>query len=151
MSLDPLKATAHIRESYFRYLRTAFPLKNGPLAEQFALALVEPRKFVKGPYLEATPPFRTGATLEDLISEKVLVPEFRKLDDAGLPLKRPLYIHQETAVRKAVKLSRNLILATGTGSGKTECFPAIPGQRKTPYIVGCVCCPVREQPDLLSS
>jgi hypothetical protein len=29
--------------------------------------------------------------------------------------------------------------------------PAIPGQRKTPYIVGCVCCPVREQPDLLSS
>src|SRR2546422_1100134 len=108
MSLDPLKATDHIRESYFRYLKTALPLKDTYLAEQFALALEEPKKFVKGPYLEATPPFRPGAGLEELISEKVLLPEFRKLDGVGLPLNRPLYVHQETAVRKAVKLRRNL-------------------------------------------
>jgi WD40 repeat protein len=34
---------------------------------------------------------------------------------------------------------------------KASRITTIPGQRKTPYIVGCVCCPVREQPDLLSS
>lgn len=122
MSLDPLRTTAHIRESYCRYLKTAFPLKDGFLAAQFARALDEPKKFVKGPYLEATPPFRTGATLEDLISEGILDSEFRTLDSTSLPLERALYVHQETAIRKAVKLGRNLILATGTGSGKTECF-----------------------------
>ncbi len=35
---------------------------------------------------------------------------------------RPLYAHQEAAIRKAVGARRNLVIATGTGSGKTECF-----------------------------
>ena len=37
------------------------------------------------------------------------------------PTERPLYLHQERAVRKA-RAGRNLVIATGTGSGKTECY-----------------------------
>ena len=37
------------------------------------------------------------------------------------PTERPLYRHQEEAIQKAVS-RRNLIVATGTGSGKTECY-----------------------------
>jgi hypothetical protein len=37
------------------------------------------------------------------------------------PLDRTLYIHQETAIKKVVE-GKNIIVATGTGSGKTECF-----------------------------
>nr|WP_242687096.1 MULTISPECIES: DEAD/DEAH box helicase [unclassified Actinopolyspora] len=38
-----------------------------------------------------------------------------------LPANRPLHRHQEIAVRKA-RAGRNLVVATGTGSGKTESF-----------------------------
>jgi len=37
-------------------------------------------------------------------------------------LNRPLYTHQEKALRKAITSKRNLVVATGTGSGKTETF-----------------------------
>jgi len=44
-----------------------------------------------------------------------------QLDPEVLPVTRPLYAHQEEALRKAAR-KRNLVIATGTGSGKTECY-----------------------------
>ena len=38
------------------------------------------------------------------------------------PIERALYHHQDQAIRKAVVSGRNLVVATGTGSGKTETF-----------------------------
>lgn len=57
-----------------------------------------------------------------LIEQGVLSPEFRKLCTPELPLDRNLYMHQEIAIRKLVEDKRNIIVATGTGSGKTETF-----------------------------
>lgn len=37
----------------------------------------------------------------------------------AIKLSRPLYAHQEEAIRK-VKDERNIVIATGTGSGKTR-------------------------------
>src|SRR5262249_5146557 len=36
--------------------------------------------------------------------------------------RRPLYAHQWQSFEKIVRQSRNLIIATSTGSGKTECY-----------------------------
>ena len=47
---------------------------------------------------------------------------FRSFRTDALPLERPLYQHQERAIRKAILHSRNIVVATGTGSGKTEAF-----------------------------
>ena len=71
--------------------------------------------------MEATPPYQPGATLDALIREGVLNPAFRKLDSDALPLTRPLHTHQEQAIRK-VGAGRNVVVASGTGSGKTESF-----------------------------
>ncbi len=38
-----------------------------------------------------------------------------------LPVNRPLYLHQEKAVEKIVA-GKNVVVSTGTGSGKTNCF-----------------------------
>jgi hypothetical protein len=121
MGLDPIHATNHLRESYLRYLATAFPLKDTPLAEQFRALLSEPERLLKGPYLEATPPFRTGASISDLIRGGVLSHHFERLDGAHLPVSRPRYVHQVDAIRNLVA-GRNVAIATGTGSGKTEAF-----------------------------
>ena len=121
MSLNPLKATQSISQRYMRYLKTTFQISDPDLAALFK-ATIDEHTFVKGPILEATPPFRKGCTLRHLIDEGILSPRFEYLNQDLLPLDRPLYLHQEKAIRRAVGEGRNLVVATGTGSGKTEIF-----------------------------
>jgi ATP-dependent helicase YprA (DUF1998 family) len=56
------------------------------------------------------------------MEDGILHPGFRELCSEALPLDRPLYVHQEQAIVKVVRDGRNLVVATGTGSGKTEAF-----------------------------
>ena len=121
MHLNPLRATVRIREAYLRYLSTAFPLRQADLIEQFAQEIARPGRFFKGPYLEATPPFCSGLSLSELVDTGILHTAFRRLRAEMLPLSRPLHAHQEEAIRK-VRAGRNVVVATGTGSGKTEAF-----------------------------
>lgn len=120
--LHPLQTTDLIRASYLRYLKTIYPFQDADLREQFWHALEQPDMVVKGPLLEASPPFQTGRSLAQLLAASILHPSFRELDSPALPLERPLYLHQDQAIEKIVKGDRNLIVATGTGSGKTETF-----------------------------
>ncbi len=121
MSLNPLKTTQSISQRYMRYLQTTFQINEPDLAALFK-ATIEEHEFVKGPILEATPPFKKGCTIRQLIDEGILSPRFESLNQNLLPLDRPLYLHQERAIRRAVGEERNLVVATGTGSGKTEIF-----------------------------
>lgn len=120
-SIDPVDASESIVHTYRRYLMSLLPLQDEVLVSRLEKAVSEPGAIAKGPLLEATPPFRSGSSLRELVDDGVLSPEFRRLFSDALPADRPLYLHQETAIRKAVN-GRNLIIATGTGSGKTESF-----------------------------
>lgn len=126
--LDPLRASSRIRDEYRRYLLSTFPLGRGDLRREFEARLGGDFELTKGPFLEASPPFMAGASVRDLMREGVLSDGFERLAKS-FPIDRPLYAHQETAVRKAVSHRRNLLISTGTGSGKTECFllPIIDG------------------------
>ena len=75
----------------------------------------------KGPLLELTPPYALGATPRDLINDGTLHPAFEQLDSKLIPIDRSLYVHQKVAIRKLVS-GRNIVVSTGTGSGKTESF-----------------------------
>ncbi|GAB4587653.1 DEAD/DEAH box helicase [Nocardia sp. IFM 10818] len=118
--LDPLAAGADIEAGYKRYLKTLLAPRDPGLAAAFDRAVDETTLLTKGPLLELTPPYAPGMSLRQLISEGVLHPGFADLGGT-VNLDRPLYRHQETAVRKAVA-GRNLVVSTGTGSGKTESF-----------------------------
>jgi len=104
-----------------RYLRSLLPVRDAAIAAALAERIADSPLLTKGPILEATPPYRTGASLRELIADGVLDPAFARLGGPTLPLDRPLYLHQEQAIRKAAA-GRNLVVASGTGSGKTECF-----------------------------
>jgi ATP-dependent helicase YprA (DUF1998 family) len=117
--LDPIAISAAINDSYRRYLRSTFAPQRPELAAEFDQALASFR-LANGPYLQASPPYETGVSLQRLVDEGVLSSGFSRLSDV-FPASRGLYAHQEEAIRKAVA-GRNLIVATGTGSGKTECF-----------------------------
>ncbi|MBO6042203.1 DEAD/DEAH box helicase [bacterium] len=63
--------------------------------------------------------FQTTKTLNELIKEGIIHKDFAKLGD--IQLDRKLYSHQEKAIR-LINQKHNLIITTGTASGKTESF-----------------------------
>lgn len=120
--LNPLDATTRISENYCRYLLSTFRPRSAKWQREFGRGLTDDFRLSKGPYLEAAAPFEQGASVGDLIGESLLAPGMARLRDGGFPTDRALYFHQENAIRRAVGARRNLVVATGTGSGKTEAF-----------------------------
>lgn len=122
MPIDPLKLSTHIRDTYLRYLVSSFRIKNHKLRELFEKSVQE-FEFTKGPLLEATPPFQQGCSLHDLVEEGLLTAKVEKIMSVALPYLREghLYKHQEKALRQILR-GRNVVIASGTNSGKTECF-----------------------------
>jgi len=117
--MNAVKLAQEIEERYRRYLETTFYLKDPELRKSFQESLRFGR-LTKGPFLEATPIFKRGATPRDLFTDLLdLQPERGFL--AALQGERPLYRHQEEAIRSVIN-DRNIVVATGTGTGKTEAF-----------------------------
>lgn len=120
MGLNPISTTEKIKKDYTDYLSSMFYFQDGELVTQAKKILCEEGKFIKGPFIEITQPFITGKSIRSLMEEETLSEEFHYLDKS-FPVDRNLYVHQEQAIKKVVE-GRNIIVATGTGSGKTECF-----------------------------
>ena len=126
---NPAKAADEIKKEYIGYISTTFHFRNQNLQKKL---LEELDKTVSnGPFLEIKDSFRSGKSIEELIENGTLSTLFRNLEinkkyPPKLPVSRPLYLHQEKAVEKIVA-GNNVVVSTGTGSGKTNCFviPAI--------------------------
>jgi len=117
--MNPIALTHKVEETYRRYLRTTFYFKDPILRTSFEDALASGR-LTKGPYLEATPVFKRGATPHKTFADLLGVePEQGFLK--ALQSDRPLYVHQEESIRRVAN-GHNVVVATGTGSGKTESF-----------------------------
>ncbi|WP_376793269.1 DEAD/DEAH box helicase [Thermoflexus sp.] len=117
--MDLIELSGQVEERYRRYLKTTFYFKDPELRRSFEQALDEGR-LSKGPYLEATPVFKRGQPPSALFQSLLgFQPDegFLKAVQGD----RPLYQHQEEAIRKVFE-GRNIVVATGTGSGKTEAF-----------------------------
>ena len=119
--LDPIRAARLIRDSYLRYLKSRYAPADDRLRRDLHDALDNRFRIDRGPFIQASPAYETGHSVDGLIAEGVLHPRMRQIAPAAFPTRRPLHRHQETAIRK-VRSDRNLVIATGTGSGKTECY-----------------------------
>lgn len=122
MGLNPLETSRVIFDRYKNYITTSLKFNDENLNTQLRMTLEEPGKFAKGPIIEATPPYKKGKTLRELVEDKILDQSFSMFKSSSLPLDRPLYLHQEQAINKICGEKRNAAVATGTGSGKTESF-----------------------------
>lgn len=124
--LNPMLVSSNIKESFVDYIATSFDFADKEYREQFRKALLKDGAVAKGPYLDIGGSYETGKSLTELMAEGTACPLFADLEKAPeakkeLKLIRPLYAHQEAALRKS-RAGNNLIVTTGTGSGKTECF-----------------------------
>ena len=109
-----------IRQRYENYLKTSFFFKEPKLRESFRDALKEEGSLLKGPYPEQARNFGSGLNARALARECFPDRESESLHPALID--RPLYAHQERAIRVAHLEDRNVVVATGTASGKTESF-----------------------------
>lgn len=107
-----------IRNRYENYLRTLFYFKDAHLRASFQSALQE-GELVKGTFLEKARNFQRGIAAQGLANE-CFPSEFSGLLPALI--EGTLYAHQERAIRGVYSEQQNVVVATGTASGKTECF-----------------------------
>lgn len=121
-TIDPLQASDRVHAEYRRYLRSTFPLRRRDFREGFAEQIDGEFSLARGPILQASAPYAPGRSVRELVTDGVLSERFLRMRPDRFPIDRPLHLHQETAITKAVSERRNLMVATGTGSGKTECF-----------------------------
>lgn len=122
IEVDPIALQEDLQSRIKRYLLTALPIsRRFPKLRENALAkLGENGALIKGPYLEALPDFPKGKSLKDLVENGILHEAFSEMKLSVYT--RPLHQHQEDAIQKIVIENKNIVVATGTGSGKTECF-----------------------------
>lgn len=115
---NPIERSEYINNRYKEYLRSSFQFESGRLQSLFEKQLDDENLF-KGPYVDLNLPFKRGKNLNELIGEGVVCQTFKKLGDINF--ERPLYSHQEEAIRHICS-GHNAVITTGTGSGKTESF-----------------------------
>ena len=118
MAFNVIEASKKITEKYKRYLKTIFDIDNPEYKSLFIKALDGDEPFAKGPYLDVTDSFEKGSPVSKLIDEGILSKDFSYIENIYV---KTLHWHQEEALRKSLK-NKNLVVSTGTGSGKTESF-----------------------------
>ncbi|WP_027407181.1 DEAD/DEAH box helicase [Anaerovibrio sp. RM50] len=124
---NPIEASENIKDEFVSYVSTRFHIADKDYAVQFEDELNKKDVIAKGPYLDITDSFKTGDNIESLIEAGEMSPLFRQLEasvdegDKEIKLIRKLYLHQQKAIER-INRNKNLVVTTGTGSGKTECF-----------------------------
>jgi hypothetical protein len=118
--LNPIVFSEKVNQQYLRYRLSRLPLKDPRLNAQAHELVGSPDRspFIKGPYISLSPSLMSGSTVKELVDEGIF---HRSLHDKGIAEFTSLYKHQERAAR-AIREGKNLIISTGTGSGKTEAF-----------------------------
>ena len=121
MSFNPIFAAESIKNSYHEYVKSTFYIRDESFRRIFE-DILDQYSFSKGPYIEATGTFKKGESIRNLVREGLLSEEFSKLlTKDKKQYERALFIHQEKAIRNALE-NKNMIITSGTGSGKTECY-----------------------------
>ena len=119
MLFRPSESSKRIVDFYRRYLLTTFSTNQEVYNKQLKELLEKDKAIADGPYISMSDPYKKGMSLKELADEGIVSKEILKIKNFHPD--RKLYLHQEEAVRKANN-GENLIVTTGTGSGKTESF-----------------------------
>ncbi|MET8429730.1 DEAD/DEAH box helicase [Nocardia sp. NPDC004860] len=114
-----------IRESFLRSIEASSPIDDADLAERRRRLLECPGVIAQTPHVEITPSYMYGPHFNELnvpgTVRKVLSELHEFTPSVGI---HPPYLHQTQALERFFSLDKpsDLIVATGTGSGKTETF-----------------------------
>lgn len=109
------------------YIEATYHISTRSLIAQRKILLDKPAVIHQIPYLESTPRYQMGENFASMkgLPQAALEAYLAVSDpDGDLPrlIHDPPYTHQAEAIRGCLINGQNLVIMTGTGSGKTEAF-----------------------------
>ena len=125
---DPFKAHELLCDDYIRYIQTILGFNNIELEKEREKLLREYGLLFQAPRFEPIFPYPSSEkTLSQLCHDLQLPSELGEFIATGgeeglAPIDRPLFKHQAEAFEASVIDKKDVVVTTGTGSGKTECF-----------------------------
>lgn len=120
MNKNQIEQSDFIKMKFSKYLRSTFDIRDSRYNDLYNKRLDElESKLYKGPYLASSLPFEQSSSINELINKGEFEKDFLRV--GALDFDRPCYAHQINAFKR-VASGHNIVVTTGTGSGKTECF-----------------------------
>jgi len=119
--LDPVafKRTLATRLRDFTLSAASISPVHAPRLASAVENLIARHPFVSGPYVESLPDFEKGESIAELVASGGLCEAWKAMKEKAPALyERKLHLHQRAAIGR----DENYLVATGTGSGKTEAF-----------------------------
>ena len=119
--LNPLHFQQELNDSLARFITSAAAVssKRVPNLRKELEERIKEEPLVKGPFVESLPDFDKGLSLKQMAEAGQLHSDWNAMQEKAPELwDRPLHAHQAQAMEQ----DGNYIVATGTGSGKTEAF-----------------------------
>jgi len=108
------------------YIEATYHVSNPMLVAQRRKLLEEPGVIHQRPYLESTPRYKTAVPFGELGLDSAVLDIISAVSkpegDLELLIHDPPYEHQAVSTKFSLVDERSLVVMTGTGSGKTECF-----------------------------
>lgn len=125
------------------YIEATYHISSPALIGQRKELLDRDSVIFREPYIESTPRYQTGEAFSAIKGlPQAALDAFLALSSAQGDLERllydPPYKHQSDAIRRTLIEGKNILVMTGTGSGKTEAF-LLP-------ILGKLACEARSNP-----
>lgn len=123
-SLNPQEKGFFLEEIYKKYIDSALPVSHPGLMKERRLLLGEPGMLARPPIMETQPRYPEAGTLRETAASLDLSLDWADFVQQGFfeDSARRLYTHQHQAIKNVVNEKRHMVVATGTGSGKTETF-----------------------------
>ena len=125
---DVVGSYQRLESIYRMYIESAFPLRNQALATERRVLLQKPTILSQPPLVETVPIYPSNDKTLSQVAEDLVATDERYADLAQLArgllpaVDTPLYAHQEQSLRDAIECGKDIVVTTGTGSGKTEAF-----------------------------
>lgn len=128
---NPIATFNSLRETYIRYLDSPFDLRYPDLVEERRQLLDIDGRLYREPLIEPVPVYESSGQTFSQVAQSLLgatwpagsLADLASFVSQGLfPPTRELYSHQREVFQRSVVDNRDVVVTTGTGSGKTECF-----------------------------
>ena len=124
---NPLLIFREILNAYLKYINSGLPFFQEEYNKERNALLRETGTICQPPIIEIVPKYHEKATLEDFCRIENISLEINDFVNTGLFINnnhevRRLYDHQYASLKSAFIDRKSIVVTTGTGSGKTECF-----------------------------
>src|ERR1044071_8412710 len=131
---NPIELFASLPQMYIRYLESPFDLRYPDLRAERRALLDQDGHIYRQPLIEPVPSYQTCQDPLPQVAQQTLANHWSPQEIADLsafgtlelfplqPRPRRPYTHQRDVLVESVANGNDVVITTGTGSGKTECF-----------------------------